>query len=135
LREDVIQRLKEHQAKGHKIIVVSGMTMECAELFRDLLGMDGAIGTYPEFKNGKYTGRTIPPAVSGDAKVTRINEFIESNKWEVDWSSSYAYGDSFTDHYMLSMVGNPVAVYPDKKLLALAKEKAWEVLGTPKETS
>jgi len=53
----------------------------------------------------------------------------------VDLSASYAYGDSITDQNMLSLVGNPVAVYPDTKLHALAKEKKWRVLGMPKESA
>jgi len=33
----------------------------------------------------------------------------------------------------MNLVGNPDADYPDGKLHALAKEKDWEILGTPKE--
>jgi HAD superfamily hydrolase (TIGR01490 family) len=130
-RPDVFKRLKEHQAEGHKIIIVSGMLMPCAEVFREYLGADGAIGTQPEFINGKYTGRTVPPLISGANKATKVQELMQARNWDVDWASSYAYGDSFTDSYMLNLVGNPVAVYPDSKLFALAKEKNWELLGTP----
>ena len=132
-RADVMKRLKEHQAKGHKVVIVSGMLTRCAELFKEHLGIDGAIGTQPEFKNGKFTGRTIPPAISGTVKAEKIHGLVKFNDWDVDWASSYAYGDSFTDRYMMDLVGHPVAVYPDVKLHALAKEKNWEVLGTPKE--
>jgi HAD superfamily hydrolase (TIGR01490 family) len=132
-RPDVLQRLKEHQANGHKIIIVSGMLMPCAELFREYLGVDGAIGTQPQYVDGKYTGRTVLPLISGEAKATKVNELIQSRGWQVDWASSYAYGDSYTDRYMLNLVGKAVAVYPDQKLLALAKERNWEVLGTPKD--
>jgi len=132
-RSDVFKRLKEHQAKGHKIVIVSGMFMECAEIFRKILGADGAIGTQPEFVNDRYTGETIPPLISGEVKVTKVNELVQSRGWDVDWAASYAYGDSISDSYMLNMVGNPVAVYPDKKLHGMAKEKKWEVLGTPKD--
>ena len=132
-RSDVFKRLKEHQAKGHKIVIVSGMFMECAEIFREILGADGAIGTQPEFVNGRYTGETIPPLISGEVKVTKVNELVQARGWDVDWAASYAYGDSISDSYMLNMVGNPVAVYPDKKLHGMAKEKKWEVLGTPKD--
>jgi len=62
-----------------------------------------------------------------------VRELVQSRGWDVDWAASYAYGDSFTDHHMLNLVEHPVAVYPDAKLHALAKEKNWEVLGTPKE--
>jgi HAD superfamily hydrolase (TIGR01490 family) len=133
LRTDVTKRLKEHQAKGHKVVIVSGMLMQCAEMFREHLGADGAVGTQSEFKNGKFTGRTIPPAVSGTAKVDKIHELVKSKGWDVDWASSYAYGDSFTDRYMMDLVGKPVAVYPDVRLHVLAKEKNWEVLGIPRE--
>jgi len=132
-RDDVIKRLKEHQAKGHKVIVVSGMLMECAELFKEHLGLEAVIGTQSEFKNGKHTGQTIPPAISGRAKVEKIRELVKSRGWDVDWASSHAYGDSITDSHMMKLVGNPVAVYPDSKLSAMAKEKNWEILGTPKE--
>jgi HAD superfamily hydrolase (TIGR01490 family) len=132
-REDVFNRLRDHQEKGHKVIIISGMLMPCAEIFRDHIGADGAIGTQPEFRNGRYTGKTIPPLISGKTKAEKVNELIRARGWVVDWASSYAYGDSFTDQYMLNLVGNPVAVYPDFKLHAVATEKHWEVLGTQKE--
>jgi HAD superfamily hydrolase (TIGR01490 family) len=132
-RADVIEKLKAHQAQGHKVIIVSGMLTPAAELLRDHLKADGALGTQPEFLHGIYTGRTIPPLMTGATKAEKVREFARSRGWEVDWSASYAYGDSFTDHHMLGLVGNAVAVYPDEKLHALAREKNWEVLGTPKE--
>jgi HAD superfamily hydrolase (TIGR01490 family) len=132
-RADVVERLKEHKAKGHKVIIVSGMFMECAEIFKEHFGIEAVIGTQAEFKDGRYTGKTIPPLISGTAKAEKIHELVKSRGWDVDWTSSYAYGDSITDVHMLNLVGNPVAVYPDKKLHRLTKEKNWEVLGTPKE--
>ena len=132
-RADVFEKLRGHQAQGHKVVIVSGMLMPAAEIFRDHLKIDGALGTQPEFAHGRYTGRTIPPLMSGVTKAEKVREFVRARGWKVDWSASYAYGDSFTDHHMLSLVGNAVAVHPDAKLHALAKEKNWEVLGTPKE--
>jgi phosphoserine phosphatase len=71
--------------------------------------------------------------MSGATKATKVRELAQSRGWDVDWAASFAYGDSFTDHYMMDLVGHPVAVYPDAKLHALAQEKNWEVLGTPKD--
>jgi len=132
-RADVFERLRAHQAQGHKIIIVSGMLMPAAELFREHLKADGAIGTQPEFINGKYTGNAVPPLIVGATKATKVHEFVQARGWDVNWAESYAYGDSFTDNHMLNLVGHPVAVYPDAKLHALANEKNWEILGTPKE--
>lgn len=131
-RVDVFEKLRWHQAQGHKVVIVSGMLMPAAEIFRDHLKIDGALGTQLEFAHGRYTGRTIPPLMSGVTKAEKVREFVRARDWDVDWLASYAYGDSFTDQHMLGLVGNAVAVYPDAKLHTLAKEKNWEVLGTPK---
>jgi HAD superfamily hydrolase (TIGR01490 family) len=131
-RADVVERLKEHKAKGHAVIIVSGMFMECAEIFKEHFGIEAVIGTQSEVKDGLYTGKNIPPLVSGATKVDKVRELVKARNWDVDWAGSYAYGDSISDSYMMNLVGNPVAVHPDAKLNALAKEKNWEVLGTPK---
>jgi phosphoserine phosphatase len=63
-RTDTIKRLRDHQVQGHKIIIVSGMLMPAAEILRDHLRADAAIGTQSEFANGKYTGKRVPPLIS-----------------------------------------------------------------------
>jgi phosphoserine phosphatase len=45
----------------------------------------------------------------------------------VDLSRSYAYADSISDLPMLEAVGNPVAVNPDRRLAAAAKERGWQL--------
>ena len=132
-RADVMERLRGHQAQGHKVIIVSGMFTGAAEILREHIQADGALGTQAEFINGRFTGRSFLPVMSGATKATQVQEFARARGWEVDWSASYAYGDSFTDHHMLELVGHPVAVYPEHKLHTLAKEKNWEVVGTPKQ--
>src|SRR5439155_14287267 len=45
----------------------------------------------------------------------------------IDLAASYAYSDSVTDLPMLELVGNPVAVNPDRELARVAREREWEV--------
>jgi len=130
-RTDVVDRLKEHQAQGHRVVIVSGSFTPCLDIVGKYFGVDHLIGTHVEIQNGRYTGKIVPPLITGIAKAEKISELLSTQ--DVDWSSSYAYGDSFTDRDMLQLVGHPVAVYPDKKLHKLAKEKHWEILGTPKD--
>ena len=130
-RVDVVDRLKEHQAQGHLVVIVSGSFTPCLDMVGKHFGVDHLIGTQVEVLNGRYTGKIIPPLITGVAKAEKIRELLYIH--DVDWSSSYAYGDSFTDRDMLRLVGHPVAVYPDKKLHKLAKETHWEILGTPKD--
>ncbi len=45
----------------------------------------------------------------------------------VDLRRSYAYADSISDLPMLEAVGNPVAVNPDRRLAAAARERGWQL--------
>ncbi|HKY54651.1 MAG TPA: HAD-IB family hydrolase [Anaerolineales bacterium] len=132
-RKDIRSRLQEHQAKGHIVIITSGSFTPCLDMIGKHFGVEHLIGTQVDIQNERYTGKIIPPLITGIAKAEKIRDLLFNRGVKVDWSSSYAYGDSFTDRNMLEMVGHPVAVYPDKKLHQLAKAKQWEILGTPKE--
>ena len=45
----------------------------------------------------------------------------------INLSRSYAYSDSITDLPMLEIVGEPVAVNPDKDLRKIAEERDWQI--------
>ena len=132
-RIDVVARLKEHQSQGHLVVIASGSFTPALDLIGKYFGVTDLIGTQLEVSNDRYTGRMIPPVITGKAKAAVVRELLFARGVKVNWSSSYAYGDSFTDREMLSLVGHPVAVYPDKKLFALATEHNWEMIGTRKD--
>lgn len=131
-RSDTADRLQRHQAQGHTVAVVSAMFIPCLKSIAEHFGVKEFVGTQLEVQDGRYTGRIVPPLISGAAKADQARRFLSSKGEEIDWASSYAYGDSFTDRDMLSLVGHPVAVHPDAKLYALAQARKWEVIGTPK---
>jgi len=131
-RTEVIARLREHQSKGHVILLVSGWLSPYLELLGAHCKADGVVGTKLELKDGHYTGQIIPPVITGADKDSFAREFFTSNNISVDWDASYAYADSITDTDLFNMVGHPVAVSPDEKLLSLAQLKGWEIIGEPK---
>jgi phosphoserine phosphatase len=47
---------------------------------------------------------------------------------KVNLKESFAYSDSLRDLPMLKLVGNPIVVDPNEKLLEIAKKNNWEVL-------
>ena len=132
-RADIVQRLKDHQTQGHLVVIASGSFTPCLDMIGKHFGVSNLIGTQLEVRDERYTGRMIPPVITGSTKAEKVRELISNLGVDTDWASSYAYGDSFTDRDMLSLVGHPAAVYPDKKLHRLATAQKWEVLGTPKE--
>jgi phosphoserine phosphatase len=92
------------------------------------LGVKDLIGTGVEIRGGRYTGRSVPPIIKGADKLTGIREHLEKTGLQVDWQSSFAYGDSYSDREFMQLVGHPVAVFPEPKLRAFALARKWEII-------
>src|SRR4029077_12699879 len=91
----------------------------------ELLGVDDVIATRARLDDeGRYTGE-LEFYAYGPHKAEAIREMAV--KEGIDLASSYAYSDSITDLPMLELVGNPVAVNPDRELARVAREREWDV--------
>lgn len=132
VRPDVLARLQTHLADGVPVALVSGApTPFVAELAR-MWGVAHAIGSPVEFRDGRYTGRmTAPPCIDAQKAVYAQTYFAEQGI-SVDYTTSFAYADSYSDLGMFELVGRPVAVYPDRALMALAVQRNWEIIGRAK---
>jgi HAD superfamily hydrolase (TIGR01490 family) len=133
LRPDVAEALRQHQAEGHQVILVSGAFEELLACIGERLGVQHVVGTRLELRNGRYSGRVTKPCFGPD-KVTLLTELLAKRGLEVDLSQSFAYGDSIFDVPVLELVGNPVAVYPDTQLWDYASQRGWQILGESKES-
>jgi HAD superfamily hydrolase (TIGR01490 family) len=133
LRPDVAEVLRQHQAQGHQVVLVSGAFEELLACLGERLGVQYVVGTRLELNHGRYSGRAIKPSCFGDDKVTLLTELLARSGLEVDLSQSFAYGDSIFDVPVLELVGNPVAVYPDDQLRDYASQRKWQILGEAKE--
>ena len=88
-------------------------------------GASGVIATRAEIDDdGRYTGELAFYAY-GDQKAEAIEGL--ASRLGIDLTGSYAYTDSITDLPMLSAVGHPVAVNPDRDLRREAEERGWQV--------
>ena len=134
-RSEVVARLREHQSRGHMVILVSAQLLPTLEILGEYYRVDGVVGTKVGSKNDRYTGKFVPPVITGTDKDRYAREFFSTRNIEIDWEASYAYADSITDTGLLGVVGHPVAVHPDAKLYALAKSRNWEILGEAKSGS
>lgn len=131
LRADVVDRLRQHQADGHLVALVSGTFAPFLETIARRLGVEHAIGTPLEVREGRYTGRIVPPLCQGEGKPHRVQAFLAQQDLGVDWAASFAYADRDTDLPLLNLVHHPVAVYPDERLLAYAQAQDWPIIGEP----
>jgi putative phosphoserine phosphatase/1-acylglycerol-3-phosphate O-acyltransferase len=129
LRPDVLAQLHRHQSQGHLTALVSGTFVPWLETVAQRLDVPHAIGTPLEIKDGRYTGRILPPLCQGAGKPTRVKTYLAERNLEPSWETSFAYADRTTDLPLFQMVGQPVAVYPDETLLAQARAQGWRIIG------
>jgi HAD superfamily hydrolase (TIGR01490 family) len=114
--------------QGYKRIILSGSPTLLVSAIGRALDASAVLGTEAEIHNGKLTGRVDGELVHGKAKMQRLVTYIAKEGWGVDWRNSHAFGDSYTDLMVLSLVGHPHAVRPDAKLHAHAQAHGWRVL-------
>lgn len=106
-------KIIEHQEKGHTVIFISGSPSFLVEKMAEKLGVDTWFASNYEIYNNKYTGQVLPmwDAKSKKKTLQTIEELLGFNL-----KKSYAYGDTTGDYTMLTSVGFPTAINPNKKL-------------------
>ena len=121
---EALERMHDHRAAGRLVCMVSSSPQEIVEPMARMLQVDRFIATRPRIVDGKYTG-DLDFYAYGPHKAAAIQELAE--ELGLDLRGSYAYSDSATDLPMLELVGNPVAVNPDKALRRIAIERDWTI--------
>ena len=126
-REDTIGMLAEHQRQGHLTVLVSTGFTEMIAAIGSTIGAPIAVGSDLAMKDGRATGRIIPPVVIGKQKGIAAREKLAQLGYDVDYANSFAYADSITDMGLFEIVGNPRPVYADEELAQVARERGWPV--------
>lgn len=110
-------------AAGHRVVLVSGALDWIAQHLADYLGAHEVIANRLEMKDGIATGKLLKPVVAGPEKARIVRDHARANGFDLD--ECFAFSDSYSDVPMLSVVGHPAAVNPDKRLAMLAKAYSW----------
>lgn len=121
--DTVLTELLQAFSRGARVILASATYQPVLEAFARRLG-EGvvALGTPLETVQGRATGRLGGPVNAGSAKAGRVRVYLGGS------SPDRAYGDSWPDRYLLELSAEPVAVRPDRRLMALARERGWRRL-------
>jgi HAD superfamily hydrolase (TIGR01490 family) len=112
--------------KGHAVILVSGALDFLMELLAQHLEATGIIANRLEIKDRAATGKLLRPVVAGPEKARLVREHAREHGHDLD--ECFAYSDSYSDVPMLSVVGNPAAVNPDRRLSLLANAYHWPII-------
>ena len=107
IRPDAASRIRWHQARGHRIFVVSASFEAYVAPVVASLGIDEVIATRWEVdpETRVLTGRLDGLNVRGEAKVTLLEELLGA-----PCDLAYAYGNSSGDTAMLARAAYPVQV-------------------------
>ena len=98
LRPNALERLKEHQQKGHEVYIVSASFAFCLEVWAKQNGVH-LVTNNVDWSAKKLVG----PDCNGEEKVNRLRKIVDLEKVE----EIFAYGDTPGDHPMLEIADNP----------------------------
>lgn len=122
---DAKEEIEFHRKKKAGVVLLSSALAPICRQVALKLGLDSVICSDLEVSEGRFTGRPKGRFCYGEEKAARLIEYCEINSHSP--SAAWYYGDSFSDLPVLELVGNPVCVNPDRKLMALATKKGWPV--------
>jgi HAD superfamily hydrolase (TIGR01490 family) len=120
-----LERLRWHQRAGHQIVLLSGTLDLLLKPLAESLQVEARAGTELETAAGRLTGRIAGRHIYGPAKVESAMALSRARAF--DLARSFAYGDHYTDRFLLAAVGYPVAANPDRRLRRVAEQRGWMI--------
>lgn len=127
LYEPALRRLKAHVRRGDAVMLMSGTLYPVARALADALGVAYVCATLISQRNGVFLAQPPEMHPYDAAKLNLASSFAAELGFEL--GDVAAYADSWRDLFLLTAVGEPVAVRPDAYLLRVATERGWEVIG------
>jgi HAD superfamily hydrolase (TIGR01490 family) len=129
IRNEMTGIINEHRQHHGKVILLSSAMPYICDPVAEATGMDDVVCSRLEVTAGRFTGKTIGPLVFGPEKAVRMKAYCETHGF--DPSAAYYYGDAYSDRFVLSLVGSPVCVSPERRLRHLARREGWDILDFP----
>lgn len=126
IRPEILTSMQQHWESSGAVVLLSSATSPICEPVSRYLNLDDLICTQLHAENGVLTGQTSGKLVYGEEKKHRL--LHHCSKHGADPAEAYYYGDSHTDIHVMTAVGFPVAVSPDRRLLRIAQYNQWPIL-------
>jgi len=118
--------LQANRAAGIEPVLVTGSPDFLVAPLAHLLDIEHFAANRLIFSRGRATGRMRDPVMAGAEKATWCASFAAAQR--VRLAGSWGYADSYYDLPFLAAVGHPVAVNPDRRLRAAARDRGWPVV-------
>lgn len=125
LRPAGVDLLEQARRDGCLLVLISDHPDVIAEPLKRHLKADLLVANRLELRNGAATGRLVDPVVArfgGQA----LRDLAHAH--QLDLGRSRAYAAAGADQVLLSAIGLPCAVHPDRALRRVCKDLDWPVV-------
>jgi phosphoserine phosphatase len=126
IKSEAQRLVSEARANGLLLVLISESIQAIADPIGQALGFDRVLSNTLEFDDGQATGSLESPIIGSEIDPRRLRSLAEKDS--LDLAYSHAYGASRRDGVLLSLVGRPCAIDPDRELDRMARELDWPVV-------
>ena len=120
---EMLEQIDRHRTAGDHIVIISAAIDVVVSPVAEYLAADECFATALETREGVFSGVVTGSIPFGQTKARLVQEY--ALRHGIDLDQCHAYGDHWEDRHMLEIVGFPVAVNPERKLLRHARKKNW----------
>ena len=121
-----VEMLEANRAAAIEPVLVTGSPDFLVEPLARRLNIEHFAANRLVFSRGLATGRMLEPVMAGSEKSAWCESFAAARR--VDMAGCWGYADSYYDLPFLCALGHPVAVNPDRRLLAAAHNRKWPIV-------
>jgi len=115
-----------HKNNNAQLIILSASMPNICIPIAKYLEFDDIICSKMEIVNNLYTGKSKGKICMGEQKAFLLKEYCINNSFNLN--KAFYYGDSISDKEALEIVGNPICIFPQRKLLRIAEKNNWKII-------
>jgi fatty acyl-CoA reductase len=118
--------LEGNRAAGLKPVLVTGSPDFVVAALARRLGVEVFAANRLAFSRNLASGRLREPIMAGEEKARWCEEYAGGQGLRL--KDCWGYADSYYDLPFLTALGHPVAVNPDRRLEATARDRQWPII-------
>ncbi|MDQ3032330.1 MAG: HAD-IB family phosphatase [Myxococcota bacterium] len=126
IKSEARRLIDDARDAGRALVLISDSIDAIAGPVAEALGFDSVLSNALELEGGEATGILREPVIGTEVDPRRLRELATSSA--IDLTRSCAYGTSRGDGVLLSLVGLPCAIDPDRELARMARDLDWPVV-------
>lgn len=106
--------MERHHREGCHILLVSASPDAYLKYMKEFLPIDDVLAS-PTDHDG-----TVSSSTRGPKKVRRVENWAKSQNFEINWQTSWAFGNSINDLPVMHLCGRPVCINPTRRMRKMA---------------